>query len=139
MLTERQGHSATVQGSDRSYGLVFAAVFLIVGLWPLTGEHGEPRWWSLAVAGGFTMLALLRPAWLKPVNRVWFWIGIALHTVVSPLVMGLVFFLTVTPVGLLRRLFVRDPLGLRRDPAAPTYWAAKETPRPPRGSLGRQF
>jgi hypothetical protein len=144
MLTERSGHSKTVQGSDRSYGMVFAIVFLLIGLWPLLGlitggEVGTPRWWSLAIAGAFVAVALIRPALLKPINRVWFWIGIAMHTVVSPLIMGGVFFLSVTPIGLLRRMFVHDPLGLRRDPAAESYWHIKEEPRPPKDSMLRQF
>jgi len=139
MLTERRRDGEGERGSDRSYGLVFAAVFAIVGLWPLTGEGGEVRIWALAVAAGLALVAWLRPVLLAPVNRLWFRFGLLLHKTISPLVMGLVFFVAVTPLGLLRSLFVRDPLGLRLDPTAETYWVEKETKRPPKGSMERQF
>lgn len=139
MITERTSHRNVVRGSDRSHGLVFATVFLIVALWPLTGDDGSVRFWALGVAAIFTVVAVVRPTLLAPVNRLWFLLGLALHYVVSPLVMGAVFFLTVLPVGLIRRLFVRDPLRLRPDPSAASYWVVKDHPVPPPGSMTRQF
>ncbi|MGH2627500.1 MAG: SxtJ family membrane protein, partial [Anaerolineales bacterium] len=90
-----------VQGSsDRQFGIVFAAVFTIVAAWPL--PQGRPvRWWSLALAAAFLGLALVVPRVLAPLNRIWLQIGLLLHTVVSPVVLGLVFFSTLTPIGLL--------------------------------------
>ncbi|NQW09984.1 MAG: hypothetical protein HQ481_08925 [Alphaproteobacteria bacterium] len=139
MITERASHTKTTRGSDRSYGLVFAAVFLIVGLWPLTDSEGAVRVWALGVAGVLMAAAVFHPALLAPINKLWFVLGLVMHAVVSPLIMAAVFFLVVTPIGLIRRVFVRDPLGLRPDPSATSYWVVKETPIPPPGSMRRQF
>jgi predicted membrane metal-binding protein len=131
MLTERTGkHDDVKLGSDRSFGLVFAVVFALVGLWPLTNWfHDNPafvRWWALAVSVAFLAVALRRPHLLRPLNRLWFKLGLAMHAVVSPVIMGLVFFTTVTPIGMIRRAFRRDPLGLHPDPSVPSYWVRRE-------------
>jgi hypothetical protein len=123
---------------DRQFGLVFTAVFAIIGAWPLLG--GRPvRWWSLAVAAVFLVVALTAPRLLAPLNRVWLWIGLLMHKVVSPVVLGLVFFSTVTPIGLLLRAAGKDPLRLRHDPDAPTYWIERRPPGPAGPSMSKQF
>jgi len=94
---------AEKQGSDRSFGYVFAVVFALIGLFPLWRLEA-PRWWSLAIAVGFAVIAAVYPGVLGPLNRLWLAFGKLLHRIVSPLVMGAVYFLAVTPTGLLMRL-----------------------------------
>ena len=125
-------------GSDRAFGIVFAVVFAVVALWPLT-DGGAPRLWSLIIAAGFVGIALIRPALLHPLNIVWFRFGMLLHRVISPLVLGLIFFVSVTPVGLLMRLFRKDPLRLKFNPDAQTYWLERDPPGPAPDSLKNQF
>ena len=91
-------------GSDRSFGIIFAVVFGIIGLLPLwNGE--DMRVWALIIAGMFLGTGLIFPKSLSSLNRIWFQFGLLLHKVVSPVVMGLIFFGTVMPTGLLMRLF----------------------------------
>ncbi|CAA7621840.1 SxtJ family membrane protein [Magnetospirillum sp. UT-4] len=132
-------HAAPVQmGSERSFGIVFAVVFTVIGLWPLTGD-GEMRLWALGAAAGFLAVALVLPRALKPLNILWFKFGLVLHHVVTPLVMGLLFFVTVTPIGLLMRATGKDPMRLERDPAAPSYWIERAPPGPAPETMTRQF
>ncbi|WP_068430128.1 SxtJ family membrane protein [Magnetospirillum sp. XM-1] len=132
-------HARAVEmGSDRSFGLVFAAVFAIVALLPLK-DGGEVRLWAGAVAGAFLLVALVYPKALKPLNKLWFLIGMALHHVVTPLVMGLLFFLTVTPIALIMRAVGKDPLHLARDDKAASYWINRTPPGPAPDSMRRQF
>jgi hypothetical protein len=124
--------------SDRSFGLVVASFFLIVGFWPLL--RAQPiRWWALAVAAVFALLALLWTAALAPLNRLWVKLGALLYKVVSPVVMALLFYVTVTPIALLMRLLGKDPLRLRRDPDAASYWIDRTPPGPSPESMKNQF
>ena len=124
--------------SDRAFGLVFAGVFTIVGLFPLV--HGDPlRWWGLAVALAFLMLSLARPRLLHPLNRIWTAFGLMLHAVVSPLVMGLLFFAVVTPMALLMRVMHKVPLALNFDQTAKTYWIVRTPPGPDGETMKNQF
>ncbi|MBC7952290.1 MAG: hypothetical protein H7Z12_10810 [Rhodospirillaceae bacterium] len=125
-------------GSERSFGLVFAAVFAIIALWPLKAG-GEMRLWALGAAAAFLLAALVVPRVLRPLNLVWFKFGLVLHCVVTPLVMGLLFFLTVTPVGMLMRATGKDPMRLKRDPAATSYWIMRTPPGPAPDSMKNQF
>lgn len=124
--------------SDRAFGLVFTVVFAIVAAWPLIGG-ALPRWWALAIAGLFLAASLIRPSVLAPLNRLWTRFGLLLHKIVNPLVMGLMFFLMVTPMGLVMRLAGKDPMRLRRDPNAETYWIEREPPGPAPESMKQQF
>lgn len=130
--------SEVKQGSDKSFGLVFAAVFALIGLWPLF-KGGELRLWALVLGALFLAVSFLRPSLLKPLNRVWFLFGLLLHKIVSPLIMGLLFFLTVTPTGLIMRALGKDPLRLKRDPNATSYWIVRDPPGPDAGGMSRQF
>ncbi len=125
-------------GSERAFGLVFAAVFAIVGLWPLIGG-AAPRWWALAVVLVFVAAALAAPAVLRPLNRVWHAFGLVLHRIVSPLVMGLLFFLTVTPTALVMRLLGKDSLGFEFDAGADSYWIERHPPGPAPDTMKNQF
>ena len=136
---ESQAHGRKVEmGSDRSFGLVFAAVFAVVCLLPLK-SGGEIRLWAAGVAGAFLVVALVMPRLLKPLNRVWFLIGMALHHVVSPLIMGLLFFVGITPMALIMRAAGKDLLSCRRDPARQSYWVVRQPPGPDAESMRRQF
>ena len=132
-------HSLQIQSSsDRSFGFVFAAVFLIVALYPLLHAAGI-RIWAVVISGLFLLLAALVPQVLAPANRLWTKFGLLLHNIVSPLALGILFFLVVTPTGLLMRLFGKDPLRLRFDPAADSYWIKRDPPGPAADSLNNQF
>jgi len=125
-------------GSERNFGLVFAAVFVLMGVLPLV-RTGEVRLWPLPIAAVFLAAAMVRPRALAPLNRLWFRIGIVLGKVMTPLVMGVLFFVTLTPIGLLMRLFGKDPLRLKREPAAESYWLERSGPDITAQSLKDQF
>lgn len=124
--------------SDRAFGFVFCAVFAIIGAWPLLGG-GMPRWWSLAIAAIFLMLSLIRPMILAPLNRLWFKFGLLLHRLVSPLILGLLFFIAVTPVALIMRVLGKSPLQLQFDHKADTYWIERTPPGPDPTTMPKQF
>jgi hypothetical protein len=124
--------------SDRAFGLVFAAVFAIIAFLPIV-FGGSVRLWSLILAAAFVAVALARPALLAPLNHLWLKLGLLLHRVVSPVVLGIMFFLVVTPIGLLMRAFGKDPLRLKRDPTTTSYWIPREPPGPTPESLKDQF
>jgi predicted membrane metal-binding protein len=130
-----------VQGSsDRSFGFVMAAFFGLVALFPLLhGPLSSIRWWALVVAAAFLALALLWTAPLRPLNRAWLKLGLLLSKIVSPIVMMLLFYATVTPVGVLMRWTGKDPLRLRRNAAAASYWIPREPPGPAPDSMKQQF
>jgi hypothetical protein len=124
--------------SNRAFGLVFATVFAVIGLWPwLFGGH--VRIWSVAIGAAFLVVASLWPAVLAPLNRIWTRFGLLLHRIVSPVVLGVMFFGVVTPMGLVMRALGKDPLRLRFDPAARTYWIERRPPGPAPDTLNNQF
>ena len=125
-------------GSDRGFGIVFTVLFTAVGLFPLL-DGRPPRAWALAGAGLLLAVAWLRAAWLAPFNRAWFRFGLALQRIVHPLVLAVVYFAVVTPTGLVMRATGRDPLRLRRDPDAGTYWIRRDPPGPAPESMTQQF
>ena len=139
MAHEDLQRAQAVEGSsNRSFGFVFAAVFALIALWPLIGGR-QPRWWSFAIAAAFVVAALAAPAWLAVPNRLWMRLGVALGRVVSPLATGLLFFGVFVPIGKTLRVLGKDPLRLRRDPDAATYWLPRTPPGPAPGSLDQQF
>ncbi len=125
-------------GSDRSFGLVFAAVFTLFGGWPVVSGRA-PHWIALAVAAAFGLAALVAPRMLHPLNIVWFRLGLLLHRIVSPLVMGAVFFLCVTPIGLIMRMRGKDLLSLRRQDTSRTYWIVRDPAGPDPATMKKQF
>ncbi|MBT4770034.1 MAG: hypothetical protein HOO00_05855 [Rhodospirillaceae bacterium] len=124
--------------SDRSFGLVFTAVFALIGLWPLL-NGGTARIWALAVSVIFLVVSFARPAILAPLNRLWMRFGELLHKIVNPIVMGLMFFCAVTPTGLIMRAMGKDLLHLKKDPAAKSYWIERQPPGPAPESMKHQF
>jgi hypothetical protein len=132
----RQPAAATA--SDRSFGFVLAGALLVAGVWPL--RHGNSiRAWALAVAVFFLVPALVRPRVLRPLNRLWRRLGLFLHGVANPLVMGAIFFGVLTPMGLVMRWRGWDPLRLRFEPGAPSYWIPRRPPGPRPETMNNQF
>ena len=125
--------------SNRSFGLVIGGALLLIGMVPLLHAPHRPRWWAIAIAVIFAGLAQVRPNLLAPLNRLWLRFGLLLHKIVSPVILGLLFYTTVLPVGLLMRAFGKDPLRLRKDGAARSYWVIREPPGPTPESMTRQF
>lgn len=136
---ERLSRDEVVRSSsDRTFGVVFAGFFTIVGLWPLIGGAG-PRLWCLGIAAAFAAVAFVRPGLLAPLNKLWTKFGLVIHHVVNPVVMGLVFYLTITPMGLAMRLLGKDLLNLKLDPKRKSYWIERQPPGPAPDSMKHQF
>jgi len=130
-------HGEVVQGSERSFGLVLAAVFTIVGCIPLLRGH-PLRLWALGLAVVFFGAAVLFPRILSPFNRAWFRFGLLLHSVVTPVIMAVIFYGAVVPMAVVIRARGRDLLRLKPGKASETYWIARP-PGPARGSMSKQF
>ena len=121
--------------SNRNFGLVFFIVFLIVCIWPLT--YDEPiRFWSAIISSVFLILGLMNSKLLTPLNKLWFKFGMILGAIVSPVVMGVVFFLVVTPIGLIMKIMGKDLLNKKYDNKKITYWIKRDTSI---GTMKRQF
>ena len=114
-------------GSNRSFGIVFFLVFLIIAIYPLINS-GEIRRWSLIISVIFLVLGFLNSKILNPLNKLWFKFGIFLGKIISPLVMGVIFFLVVTPIALLMRLLNKDLLNLKFNSSS-SYWIEKTEPK----------
>lgn len=132
-------HHEVKISSERSFGWVFTVVFVLIGLYPLLGEAPAVREWALAVAALLALVTLVRPSLLGPANRMWARFGLLLHRIVNPLIMGFIFYVVVTPIGLLLRLFGKDVLSLRFDSEASSYWVKRTPPGPEPDSLRNQF
>jgi hypothetical protein len=127
-----------VAGSDRSFGLVMAGALAVVTA--LNAWHAGRIWpWTAGLAALFVIAALTRPALLNPLNRLWLKFGLLLHRVVNPVIMGLVFYGTVLPTGLVLRAMGRDLLRLKRQPDAGSYWIVRAPPGPSPESMKDQF
>jgi len=124
--------------SNRSFGLVFAVVFLLIALFPLL-QGQAVRLWALGASGALLFVAFLLPALLTHPNRLWLRFGLLLNAIVSPVAMGVLFYLVITPIGLVMRAFGHDPLRLKFDPAAASYWIKREPPGPEPKSLTNQY
>ncbi len=113
--------------SNRSFGIVFFIVFLLVSIYPLINDE-EIRIWSLIISIIFLLLGLLNSQILTPLNQIWFKFGIFLGKIVSPLVMGIIFFLVVTPTGIIMRILKKDLLNLKYSDDK-SYWIKKKGPK----------
>jgi len=112
-------------GSNRSFGLIFSIIFLIVSLWPLT--YGETiRIWFAIISLIFLILGLMNSKLLTPLNLLWFKFGVFLGSIIAPIVMGVVFFLVVTPIGFIMRIMGKDLLRKRYDKKKGTYWIKRD-------------
>jgi predicted membrane metal-binding protein len=125
-------------GSDRGFGFVFAGFFALVSA--LSWWRGHAGWhWTLPLAAAFVVVALVYPRLLAPLNKLWLKFGLLLYKVMNPLVLGLLFFVTITPIGIVMRLFGKDFLRLRLDRSAKSYWIERTPPGPPPQSMKNQF
>ncbi len=130
---------ATVRmSSDRQFGLVVGFFLAAMALWPLL-RHGRVREAVLGAAAVLLLAAVFTPSLLHPFNRVWTALGAALTRAVNPVAMAALFYLVFTPCGLLMRLMGKDPLRLRFDPRAASYWIERTPPGPPPESMTNQF
>ena len=111
-------------GSNRSFGIVFFVVFLIIAIYPLT-YSGDVRLWSVIISIIFLVLGTLNSKILTPLNKLWFNLGIFLGKIISPIIMGIIFFLVVTPTGLIMRLLGKDLLNLKFNKNK-SYWIEKK-------------
>ena len=114
-------------GSNRSFGIVFFVVFLLIALYPLL-KDSDLRIWSLLISLIFLALGLLNSNLLTPLNKLWFKFGLFLGKIISPLIMGLIFFAVVTPIGILMRMLGKDLLNLKFNKKK-SYWIEKTGPK----------
>ena len=114
-------------GSNRSFGIVFFIVFLLIAIYPLINNE-DIRIWSLLVSLIFLVLGLINSNILSPLNKLWFKFGIFLGKIVSPLIMAIIFFIVVTPIGFIMRLLKKDILNLSFNNNK-TYWIKKDGPK----------
>ena len=114
-------------GSNRSFGIVFFLVFLIIALYPLVNDQNI-RLWSLIVSLIFLISGLINLKILTPLNKLWFKFGIFLGKIISPIIMAVIFFLVVTPIGLLMRILGKDVLNLKYN-SNKSYWIKKNGPK----------
>ena len=126
------------ESSNRSFGLVFAVVFLMIAARPILDGRAL-RWWAVVIAATFALLAVLYPSVLTLPNRWWTKFGLLLGKVVSPIALGLLFFGVITPLGAVMRLTGKDPLRLQLDRKTDSYWILRDPPGPPPESMTNQF
>tara|TARA_B110000967_G_C18739890_1_gene487152 strand:- start:233 stop:616 length:384 start_codon:yes stop_codon:yes gene_type:complete len=110
--------------SNRSFGIVFFVIFLLIAIYPLINDS-EIRIWSLIISLLFLILGIMNSKILLPLNKIWFKFGILLGSIFSPIIMGLIFFLVVTPTGIFMRVFKKDLLNLKFKNLE-TYWLEKK-------------
>jgi hypothetical protein len=129
----------TKTSSNKSFGLVFAGFFVLLAISSYFFSHHErwPYWLGLSIA--FAIIAYVAPQILSPLNRWWTKLGLLLHTIVSPIILGFIFFGCIVPIGFLMRQFGNDPLRRRFEPEAKSYWLAREPPGPTPESFKRQY
>ena len=120
--------------SNRSFGIVFFVVFFLVAIYPLI-HNEEIRIWSLIISIIFLILGLINSRILNPLNKLWFKFGILLGKIVSPIIMGIIFFLVVTPIGFIMRILSKDLLNLRFNKNK-SYWIEKSGPK---SKMSNQF
>lgn len=139
MAHEDFAREQPVEGSsDRTFGLVFAAVFALVAAWPLLSGEAT-RWWALGIGALCALVATVKPALLAKPNRLWMRFGLLLGRVVGPVALGVLYYAVVTPLGVAMRLTGKDPLRRKRDFDAPSYWLPRQPPGPPPDSMTNQF
>ena len=137
-LMESEHDEITVGPSERNFGFTMATAFALIGSFGLyRGSSHAPVW--LCIAAVFAGLTLWRPQSLQLANRAWLRLGLLMYRVVNPLIMAILFFGAILPIGLVMRVFGKDFLRLARDASSPTYWLPRSDPRPPSESMRQQF
>ena len=123
-------------GSNRSFGLVFFVVFLIISFWSFRGNLNEISILPFFIAIIFLILGLMKSKLLTPLNKIWFRFGIILGAIIAPIIMAIIFFLVVTPIGLLMKIMGKDLLKKKYNKAAKSYWIKRNQDI---GTMKRQF
>jgi hypothetical protein len=134
-----RSHKHIVGPTNRSFGLVFSAFFILFAVWPLIWRGESPRLWAGGVAAIFLILALFASEALAPLNKLWLKLGLTLQLIFSPIIMALLFYTAVTPTAFVMRLFGHDPLKLRYDADLPSYWIERKPSGPKRDSFKKQY
>ena len=121
--------------SNRNFGIVFFFIFLIISLWPLTYD-GQIRIWSLIISLIFLVLGLINSKLLWPLNYIWFKFGLLLGSIIAPIIMGIVFFVVVTPTSLIMKIIGKDLLNNKYDKNKKSYWIIRDKPK---STMKQQF
>ena len=121
--------------SNRSFGFLFFVVFFVISLWPLRSQ-GDLRLWAFILSLVFLVLGVLNSRFLTPLNKLWFKFGILLSSIISPIVMGAVFFIVVTPTGIIMRFLGKDLLRINKNKPVSTYWINRDKQK---NSMKKQF
>tara|TARA_B110000008_G_C16665707_1_gene442704 strand:+ start:262 stop:642 length:381 start_codon:yes stop_codon:yes gene_type:complete len=116
-----------IKSQNKSFGILFFIIFLIISVWPLL-SNSSVRYWSLFISIIFLLLTIFNSSSLTPANKLWMMLGYSLGSIISPIVMGIIFFLVVTPISLLMRLFGKDTMNLKMKNQK-TYWIDKKDPK----------
>ena len=135
MILKKTSHISNEKSSEKSFGVVFSIVFLFFALYPLINSEGV-RIWALIVSAIFFLIAFVAPKVLVLPNKLWLKFGLLLGSIVGPIVMTLVYFVTVVPTGLIMRLLGKDLLTQKLDKNAKSYWIERKEPM---GSMKNQF
>lgn len=125
-------------GTEKSFGIVFAVLFLVIAAWPLL-DGANIRLWAIVVAGLFLLAGFAFPIVLRPLNVLWFKFAMLLYKVVNPLTMAMLYYFTVVPTGLIMRLLGKDPLQRSFDKTIESYWVTRTPPGPEPASMKNQF
>ena len=121
--------------SNRSFGILFFIVFFITSLWPLI-SRGDIIYWALIASLIFLVLGVLNSKFLTPLNKLWFKFGIFLGAIVSPIVMGIIYFIILTPIGALMRFLGKDLLRINKSKSSTTYWINRDKQK---NTMKKQF
>ncbi len=121
--------------SNRSFGFLFFVVFFVISLWPLKSQ-GDLRLWAFILSLVFLVLGVLNSKFLTPLNKLWFKFGIFLGAIVSPIVMGIIYFIVVTPIGALTRFLGKDLLRINKSKSLTTYWINRDKQK---NTMKKQF
>lgn len=131
--------SAVAAGSDRIFGIAFTLAFSVIGMLPVAFGH-SPRWWALGIAAALLAVAVVWPALLRPIHRVWFWVARLLSRfIIAPVMMAALFYGVVTPTGLIMRMLGKDSLQRRYDRGVRSYWIHREPAGPAPETMQNQF
>ena len=124
--------------TNRKFGWFFAAIFALFAAYAHWKSWGEAATIALILSTIFTVVSLVSPQLLSPLNRLWYGLGLLLGKIVSPIVLGMMFFLLITPISLITRLFGRDELKIKKR-SVDSYWVDRSPPGPPSDSFRNQY
>ena len=133
-----KAHRKISAGSNRKFGFTFSFVFSVIGILPWILHGNSIKYWAIIVSLVFLLVSILKEDLLSPINELWFRFGQLLHSIISPLIMGVLFYGVFTPIGFLLRLFGKDILHLKFNKHN-SYWVVRQPPGPEKGSMNNPF